>query len=124
MTLLSIGSKLLPTIVPTRNPESTRTPAPVGSDSEMTSPPVGRKPRAGSSAYTRASMAWPVSVTSSCVNPSGSPAATRTCHSTRSRPVTSSVTGCSTCRRVFISMKKNSSGASALTMNSTVPAPT
>ena len=38
--------------------------------------------------------------------------------------MTSSVTGCSTCSRVFISMKKNSSGASAPTMNSTVPAPT
>ena len=35
----------------------------------------------------------------------GSPAATRICSSTRSRPVTSSVTGCSTCRRVFISRK-------------------
>ena len=34
-----------------------------------------------------------------------SPAAMRSCHSTRSRPVTASVTGCSTCRRVFISMK-------------------
>ena len=35
----------------------------------------------------------------------GSPAATRSCHSTRSSPVIISVTGCSTCRRVFISMK-------------------
>ncbi len=34
-----------------------------------------------------------------------------------------SVTGCSTCSRVFISMKKNSSGRSPATMNSTVPAP-
>ena len=34
-----------------------------------------------------------------------SPAATRSCHSTRSSPVTISVTGCSTCRRVLISMK-------------------
>ena len=55
---------------------------------------------------------------------SGSPAATRSCHSTRSSPSTASVTGCSTWRRVFISMKKNSSGRSADTMNSTVPAPT
>jgi hypothetical protein len=30
---------------------------------------------------------------------------TRSCHSTRSVPVIISVTGCSTCRRVFISMK-------------------
>jgi signal transduction protein with GAF and PtsI domain len=36
---------------------------------------------------------------------SRSPRAIRSCSSTRSRPVTSSVTGCSTCRRVFISMK-------------------
>ena len=40
-----------------------------------------------------------------CFSGSGSPAATRSCHSTRSSPVIISVTGCSTCRRVFISMK-------------------
>ena len=34
-----------------------------------------------------------------------SPRATRICHSTRSRPVIASVTGCSTCRRVFISIR-------------------
>ena len=34
-----------------------------------------------------------------------SPAATRSCHSTRSRPLIISVTGCSTWSRVFISMK-------------------
>ena len=34
---------------------------------------------------------------------SGSPCATRICSFTRSSPVTISVTGCSTCRRVFIS---------------------
>jgi hypothetical protein len=34
-----------------------------------------------------------------------SPAATRICICTMSMPVTSSVTGCSTCTRVFISMK-------------------
>ena len=50
------------------------------------------------------------------------PAATRSCHSTRSCPVIISVTGCSTCSRVFISMKKNRPSWSA--MNSTVPAPT
>ncbi len=33
------------------------------------------------------------------------PRQTRSCHSTRSSPVIFSVTGCSTCRRVFISMK-------------------
>ena len=50
---------------------------------------------------------------SSWRNGSFSPAATRSCRSTRSSPVTISVTGCSTCSRVFISMKKNSSGRSA-----------
>ena len=39
------------------------------------------------------------------VGTSFSPAATRIICSTKSRPVMSSVTGCSTCRRVFISRK-------------------
>ncbi len=38
--------------------------------------------------------------------------------------MTSSVTGCSTCRRVFISMNQNDVGSSAGTRNSTVPTPT
>ena len=41
-----------------------------------------------------------------CSKPSGSPAAIRSWSATRSRPVTSSVTGCSTWSRVFISRKK------------------
>ena len=40
-----------------------------------------------------------------CSMPSGSPAAMRSWSATRSRPVTASVTGCSTCSRVFISRK-------------------
>ena len=40
-----------------------------------------------------------------CGNGSFSPAAMRSCHCTRSIPVTSSVTGCSTWMRVFISRK-------------------
>ena len=55
-------------------------------------------------------------------NPSGSPAAIRSWSSTRSRPVTSSVTGCSTWSRVFISRKTGSPRSS--TRNSHVPAPT
>ncbi len=101
-------------------------------------PPVGRKSRSGSSAQIRASMAWPWKEMSDWVKARGSPAATRSCHSTRSsrpEPATataSSVTGCSTWRRVFISMKKKSrtpsvgvgeSGSMPGTMNSTVPAP-
>ena len=53
-----------------------------------------------------------------------SPAAMRTCHSTRSQPVTISVTGCSTCSRVFISMKKNSVGPVGGDDELMVPAPT
>ena len=63
---------------------------------------------------------------SSCRSGSASPAATRNCHSTRSMPVIASVTGCSTCSRVFISMNQKRSGRSPSepsTMNSTVPAP-
>ena len=44
------------------------------------------------------------------------------CRRTRSRPITASVTGCSTCRRVFISRKYGLPSASS--RNSTVPAPT
>ena len=68
-------------------------------------PAWGRKPPNESSAYTRASMACPVTVTSSWVIGSGSPSATRSWSSTRSSPVMASVTGCSTWRRVFISRK-------------------
>ena len=68
-------------------------------------PGDGRNPRSGCSAFTRHSMAWPRYVMSSCVNVSGSPAATRIISCTMSVPVTISVTECSTCTRVFISMK-------------------
>ena len=69
----------------------------------------------------------PASGTASCVSGSFSPAAIRNCHSTRSSPVIASVTGCSTCSRVFISMNQTPSGRSPFepsAMNSTVPAPT
>jgi hypothetical protein len=68
----------------------------------------------------RASMAWPRRRISACASGRGSPEAMRSCHSTRSIPVTISVTGCSTWSRVFISMNQNS--RAGLTMNSTVPA--
>ena len=55
---------------------------------------------------SRASMAWPdMSICVLAAAAAVSPEATRSCHSTRSSPVIASVTGCSTCRRVFISMK-------------------
>lgn len=50
-------------------------------------------------------IAWPLIRRSSWRNESGSPSATRICSRTISSPAISSVTGCSTCRRVFISMK-------------------
>ena len=59
----------------------------------------------GSSALTRHSIECPVKVTSLCLNDSRSPAAIRICSLTMSMPVTISVTGCSTWRRVFASMK-------------------
>ena len=51
------------------------------------------------------SMAWPRCASAACVQGSGPPAATTICARTRSTPVTASVTGCSTCRRAFISRK-------------------
>ena len=60
----------------------------------------------GSSALIRHSIACPLSgVTSRCRRVSFSPAATRICACTRSMPLMASVTGCSTWRRVFISME-------------------
>ena len=70
-------------------------------------PGEGMKVRAFS-ALMRHSMAWPEIVTSLCDSDSGAPEAMRICSMTRSSPVIISVTGCSTCRRVFISMKANS----------------
>ena len=59
----------------------------------------------GSSALMRHSIEWPVNVTSLCLKDSRPPAAIRICSFTMSMPVTISVTGCSTCRRVLASMK-------------------
>ncbi|MNY00227.1 hypothetical protein D3C86_1327110 [compost metagenome] len=56
---------------------------------------------------------------SSCFTESGRPEAMRICSRTMSMPVISSVMVCSTCTRVFISMKYTSPSASR---NSTVPA--
>jgi hypothetical protein len=86
-------------------------------------PVSGRKPFAGSSVVMRHCTAHPRTDRRSCVSPrsaSDSPAATRSWAPTRSTPVTSSVTVCSTWMRGFISMKVNA--PSAPTRNSTVPA--
>jgi hypothetical protein len=53
----------------------------------------------------RHSIAWPRNWMSLCLKRSFSPAATRICSCTMSMPVIISLTGCSTCTRVFISMK-------------------
>ena len=71
-------------------------------------------------------MAQPFIGMSAWASGMGSPDATRSCHSTRSTPVMDSVTGCSTCSRVFISMNQMRSAFSpseASAMNSMVPAP-
>ena len=71
-----------------------------------------RTPRAGSSAERRTSMAWLVGVAARTAaararSERGRPAARPNCSATRSRPLTSSVTPCSTCRRVFTSRNQN-----------------
>ena len=123
-TLAIIGSYHGLIASPGRTPVSIR--APSGKRRWDRRPVAGRKPAGTSSAYSRASNAWPVIAMSCCCRGSGSPLATRSCHSTRSIPVIASVTGCSTCRRVFISMNQKPSGrrpSAPSTMNSIVPAP-
>ncbi|CPU67575.1 Uncharacterised protein [Mycobacteroides abscessus] len=107
-------------VSPSTTPESTRTPGPDGKRRRVMRPGAGRKLAAGSSPLMRNSIEWP----RTCVEvyPSGSPAAMRSCSRTRSMPVTSSETGCSTCRRVLTSRKEMV--PSAPTRNSHVPAPT
>ena len=68
-------------------------------------PRSGRSPRRDPRRRAAPRSAWPRGRTSACARPSGSPRATRSCAATRSMPVTSSVIGCSTWRRVFISRK-------------------
>ncbi|CFO81224.1 Uncharacterised protein [Bordetella pertussis] len=67
-------------------------------------PGLGTK-RNGSSALIRHSRAWPLNWMSRWRSVNFSPAAIRICCWTTSTPVISSVTGCSTWIRVFISMK-------------------
>ena len=85
----------------------------------MIVPGDGRKVVAFS-ALMRHSTACPRMRMSSCANGSSSPAAIRSWAFTMSMPVTSSVTGCSTWIRVFISMKWNLPSSYR---NSKVPAP-
>ena len=120
ISFASRESKVGGTVEPVRTPLSRRIPMPDGGEKSLIVPETGRNPRAGSSALIRNSKAWPcgggVSVLSSRL-----PRAISSWAMTRSMPVFSSVTVCSTCRRVLTSRKENS--PSGLSRNSTVPAP-
>ena len=59
MTLAIIESNSAGMTSPSATPVSTRTPGPVGSRSSAMRPGAGAKPSAGSSAFSRASIAWP-----------------------------------------------------------------
>ena len=85
-------------------------------------PAAGRNPARGSSAHSRASMACPPIRAPVTSGGSGAPSAISSWSRTRSRPVISSVTGCSTWSRVFTS--RNQNAPSGAMTNSTVPAPT
>ncbi len=104
MILPSIGSYDVLTTWPGSRAWSTR--AWLGQRTIDVAPAWGRKPPNESSAYTRASMAWPLGWISAWSQPSGMPIATISWPATRSRsPRIISVTGCSTWSRVFISRK-------------------
>ena len=120
MIFAIIESKSAGMVSPSLTPVSTRMPGPVGRSSRTMRPGDGAKSRSGSSALSRASMACPISAGG--LPASFPPAATCSCALTRSIPVVSSVTGCSTCSRVFTSRKANRFSAGWY-RNSTVPAP-
>ena len=81
----------------------------------------GGNPRSGSSALMPHSIAWPVTVIISWVIRRGCPSAIAICCSTRSMPVTASVTGCSTCMSRVDLQEANPTLVHH--RNSTVPAP-
>ncbi len=120
ISLASIESNWPPITLPDSTPESTRTPGPEGAVKVVTGPGAGRNPRPASSPLIRNSNECPRGSGSS-VMVSSSPLAMRNCCRTRSMPEVSSVTGCSTCRRVFTS--RNETRPSWPTRYSTVPAP-
>ena len=89
---------------PLRTPESTRYSEPSGQSRRLIVPGLGMNPFSGSSALIRHSTECPAKEMSSCRSSVRPVEAIVSCSATRSTPVTNSVTGCSTCRRVFISM--------------------
>src|SRR5690606_8125636 len=120
MSFAMSESKCGGTVSPCWYPVSTRIPGPVGKTSWSRRPATGAKPRWGSSAVMRNSTAWPC--TGKSVRSSRCPSAIRSISWTRSTPVTSSVTGCSTCSRVLTSRKDRV--PSSARRNSHVAAPT
>ncbi len=99
---------------PAATPVSTRMPGPLGSTRCSIRPGAGAKPCSGSSAVSRASIAWPRAgggwpfESGGARSASRPPDATCSCSLTMSTPVVASVTGCSTCSRVFTSRKVSS----------------
>ena len=89
---------------PAATPVSTRRRGPSAGSKRAMRPGAGRNSASGSSAQMRASMAQPARGRDGGRG-SRSPRAMRICSSTRSRPVSSSVMPCSTCRRGFTSRK-------------------
>ena len=118
-SLASMGSKSGVTVTPSLIPDSMRTPCPSGQRSRVTVPVEGIMPLAGSSQVMRNSKEWARGAGASAM---GSPEAMRSCCSTRSRPVTSSETVCSTWSRGLTSRKLTHPSPS--TRNSHVPRPT
>ena len=128
MTLASSESKRGLTRVPAWPLVSTRTPGPDGGSKASNVPADGRTTPSDDivSALTRTCIAMPRgNPTSLAFKPSSAklrPAARSSCARTRSIPVTSSVTVCSTCRRGLASINTNEecSVASCSTRNSNV----
>ena len=119
MSLAIIESNSGETLSPRRTPVSMRMPWPAGQVSSLILPAAGARSLAGSSEVRRSSMEWPrTSGTSGMVPPS----AMVNWASTRSSPVTSSETVCSTWRRGLTSRKWRL--PSSVSMNSQVPRPT
>ncbi|RMO98369.1 hypothetical protein ALQ30_200508 [Pseudomonas syringae pv. persicae] len=121
ISLAIIESQVLGTLEPLTTPLSRPAIATSGLTVSVICPGVGKKPLPASSALMRNSKLWPRGVGVS-LNDNGRPSAIRSCSITKSTPVVSSVTGCSTCKRVLTS--RNDRVPSWLSRNSTVPAPT
>ena len=110
-TTMSLATRLSysgGTRAPTSPAVSTRTSGPDGIAQCRIVPGVGAKPRPGSSAVRRTSMACLVGSPAPAAAPRaasdrGRPAASQSCSRTMSSPLTSSVTPCSTWRRVLTS---------------------